>query len=191
MNFFRNNGSHSKHFLFMSAICASLLLTGCGSSDTSGSQARNDLTAEHVRGLYSGMKRSDIEDLLGGSDKSLAEKESIEVYSLSDGTTAILRYREDTLMSAYLRDKDNMETSLFGQDSSNLPGINGVNDTESSLDSNSIGESTGGSTSGTSTPDDSNSNSSNGTSSLEDSILNDAADSATEGSSESNESESR
>ena len=64
------------------------------------------------------MKRNEIEDLLGGSDKSLAEKESIEVYSLADGTTAVLRFREDTLMSAYLRDKDNKETPIFGQDNS-------------------------------------------------------------------------
>lgn len=118
MNFCFEKYAHKKHSLLLFALCMSFILTGCGSTNTNGTQARSDLTAEHVRGLYSGMKRNEIEDLLGGSDKSLAEKESIEVYSLADGTTAVLRFREDTLMSAYLRDKDNKETPIFGQDNS-------------------------------------------------------------------------
>ena len=164
MNFYLKNHANKKYSLWIFSLCMSFLLTGCGSTNTSGTQARTDLTAEHVRGLYSGMKRNDIEDLLGGSDKSRAEKESIEVYSLADGTTAVLRYREDTLMSAYLRDKNNVETSLFGQDNLNLPGVNGINETDSPT-----------------TPD-----ASENTSSLEDSTLNNAADSATEDTKETN-----
>ena len=139
---------------------ATLLLTGCSSSDKAGTQARTDLTAEHVRGLYSGMARTDVEDLLGTGDKSLADHEKIDVYSLSDGTTAVLRYRDDTLLGAYLRDKDNVETSIFGQDTTNMSGVNGVTDTSSSLDMENRD-------------------------SLENSDLNNAADSATEAESES------
>ena len=88
-----------KCLLFMTIAALSLfVLVGCGNADTAGTQARTDLTADHVRGLYSGMVRNDVEDLLGTSDKSLAEHESIEVYSLSDGTTALLRYRDDQRM---------------------------------------------------------------------------------------------
>lgn len=111
-------------FIFLSFLTI-FLLTGCGKANTAGTQARKDLTSEHVRGLYSGMARTDIEDLLGTSDKSLAEHENIEVYSLADGTTAILRYREDKLMGAYLRDKDNSEKSIFDQENAAMPGING------------------------------------------------------------------
>ena len=140
----RTYGLHFKTSLFWAAALASvLLLTGCGNADTAGTQARSDLTADHVRGLYSGMNRNDIEELLGTSDKSLAEHESIEVYSLSDGTTAVLRYRDDTLMGAYLRDKNNNETPLFGNTNTNT---NNTNDTNSSL-SNDM---TGGNTTNTS-----------------------------------------
>ena len=128
-----------KHFFLSLAIVSSLFLTACGSADTAGTQARTDLTADHVRGLYSGMVRSDVEDLLGTGDKSLADHESIEVYSLSDGTTALLRYRDDTLMDAYLRDKDNIETSIFGQNASNMSGVNGVNDTNNSYTETNMG----------------------------------------------------
>lgn len=99
---------------------------------------RTDLTADHVRGLYSGMARKDVEDLLGTGDKSLADHEKIDVYSLSDGSTAVLRYRDDTLLGAYLRDKDNIETSIFGQDTTNTSGTNGVTDTGSSLENSDL-----------------------------------------------------
>ena len=129
MNFYRTFSRKTKHILLVSSFMVVFLLTACGSADSNSSQVRNDLTSEHVRGLYSGMKRDAIEDLLGTSDRSLAEKESIEIYSLTDGTTAVLRYREDTLMSAYLRDKNNMETPLFDLSQPNLPGVNGLNET--------------------------------------------------------------
>ena len=136
----RTYGLHFKTSLFWAAALSSvLLLTGCGNADTAGTQARSDLTADHVRGLYSGMNRNDIEDLLGTSDKSLAEHESIEVYSLSAGTTAVLRYRDDTLMGAYLRDKNNIETPLFGNTNTNT---NNTNDTNSSLSNDMTGGNT-------------------------------------------------
>lgn len=136
----RTYGLHFKTSLFGAAALVSvLLLTGCGNADTAGTQARSDLTSDHVRGLYSGMNRNDIEDLLGTSDKSLAEHESIEVYSLSDGTTAVLRYRDDTLMGAYLRDKNNIETPLFGNTNTNT---NNTNDTNSSLSNDMTGGNT-------------------------------------------------
>ena len=72
----------------------------------------------------------------------------------------MLRYRDDTLLGAYLRDKDNVETSIFGQDTTNMSGVNGVTDTSSSLDMENRD-------------------------SLENSDLNNAADSATEAESES------
>ena len=151
---------YTKQFYWTLILMSTLLLTGCSSSDKAGTQARTDLTAEHVRGLYSGMARTDVEDLLGTGDKSLADHEKIDVYSLSDGTTAVLRYRDDTLLGAYLRDKDNVETSIFGQDTTNMSGVNGVTDTSSSLDMENRD-------------------------SLENSDLNNAADSATEAESES------
>ena len=114
MNMNRNKFFHSKYLLSIFTLSTLLLLTACGKSNTSGTQARTDLTTEHVRGLYSGMMRKDIEDLLGTSDTSLAAKETIEVYSLADGSTAILRYHDDTLKGAYIRDKENKETPLFG-----------------------------------------------------------------------------
>lgn len=130
------------YLLWILSIFTALLITGCSSSDKAGTQARTDLTADHVRGLYSGMARTDVEDLLGTGDKSLADHEKIDVYSLSDGTTAVLRYRDDTLLGAYIRDKDNIETSIFGQDTTNMNGVNGVTDTSSSLDKDSSNDNT-------------------------------------------------
>ena len=130
------------YLLWILSIFTALLITGCSSSDKAGTQARTDLTADHVRGLYSGMARTDVEDLLGTGDKSLADHEKIDVYSLSDGTTAVLRYRDDTLLGAYIRDKDNIETSIFGQDTTNMSGVNGVTDTSSSLDKDSSNDNT-------------------------------------------------
>ncbi len=171
------------YLLWILSVFTALLMTGCSSADKAGTQARTDLTSDHVRGLYSGMARKDVEDLLGTGDKSLADHEKIDVYSLSDGSTAVLRYRDDTLLGAYLRDKDNMETSIFGQDTTNTSGTNGVTDTGSSLDSEMNSNSS---------TENSSMNSDNSTenrmvnpnSSLENSDLNNAADSATEAGSE-------
>lgn len=126
------------YLLCILSLLATFLMTGCSSADKAGTQARTDLTADHVRGLYSGMARKDVEDLLGTGDKSLADHEKIDVYSLSDGSTAVLRYRDDTLLGAYLRDKDNIETSIFGQDTTNTSGTNGVTDTGSSLENSDL-----------------------------------------------------
>ncbi|WP_418752497.1 hypothetical protein [Frisingicoccus sp.] len=126
------------YLLCIFSLLAAFLITGCSSADKAGTQARTDLTADHVRGLYSGMARKDVEDLLGTGDKSLADHEKIDVYSLSDGSTAVLRYRDDTLLGAYLRDKDNIETSIFGQDTTNTSGTNGVTDTGSSLENSDL-----------------------------------------------------
>lgn len=79
------------YLLCIFSLLAAFLMTGCSSADKAGTQARTDLTADHVRGLYSGMARKDVEDLLGTGDKSLADHEKIDVYSLSDGSTAVLR----------------------------------------------------------------------------------------------------
>ena len=70
------------------------------------------MTEEHIRGLYADMKRSDVEDLLGKSDSALAQKESFEMYSLADGTVAVLRYAGDKLQSALIRGRDNVEKAL-------------------------------------------------------------------------------
>lgn len=44
-----------KCLLFMTTAPPHLfVLVGCGNADTAGTQARTDLTADHVRGLYSG-----------------------------------------------------------------------------------------------------------------------------------------
>ena len=126
------------YLLCILSLLAAFLMTGCSSADKAGTQARTDLTADHVRGLYSGMARKDVEDLLGTGDKSLTDHEKIDVYSLSDGSTAVLRYRDDTLLGAYLRDKDNIETSIFGQDTTNTSGTNGVTDTGSSLENSDL-----------------------------------------------------
>lgn len=131
MNFHQIKTFKTKYLFGIFTLCTLCLFTACGKSNTSGTQARTDLTTEHVRGLYSGMMRKDIEDLLGTSDSSLAAKETIEVYSLADGSTAVLRYHEDTLKGAYIRDKENKETSLFDNNSNNTNNTN--NSTSSSI----------------------------------------------------------
>lgn len=169
------------YLLWILSIFTALLITGCSSGDKAGTQARTDLTADHVRGLYSGMARTDVEDLLGTGDKSLADHEKIDVYSLSDGTTAVLRYRDDTLLGAYLRDKDNIETSIFGQDTTNMSGVNGVTDTSSSLDKDSSNDNNADN--GAMNEGNAN-NGADGNMGLENSDLNNAADAATEAESE-------
>ena len=91
MNMHRKTASHSKCLLGIFTLCTLCLLTACGKGNTTSTQARSDLTVDHIRGLYSGMMRQDIEDLLGTSDSSLGAKETIEVYGLADGSTAVLR----------------------------------------------------------------------------------------------------
>ncbi len=102
-----------KFFTACGAILLALALTACSSGDTSSSQTRNDLTAEHFKGLTSGMARKDVEDLVGAGDESLGKHESLQTYGLADGTTAILRYWDDKLVGAYIRGTDTVETSLF------------------------------------------------------------------------------
>lgn len=101
--------------LALGLICTATLLTTAGCSNPSGSavQTRNDLTQEHLAGLTSGMKRTDVIGLIGENDEALANKEDFDIYTLADGTTAILRYQDDVLQSAYIRDKDNFEDALF------------------------------------------------------------------------------
>lgn len=101
-----------KFFLAAAILTLTALLYGCSGKETA-AQTRSDLTAEHIRGLYADMKRSYVEDLLGKSDSALAENESFEMYSLADGTTAVLRYAGDKLQAAYIRGKDNIEEALF------------------------------------------------------------------------------
>ena len=189
-----------KCLLFMTIAALSLfVLVGCGNADTAGTQARTDLTADHVRGLYSGMVRNDVEDLLGTSDKSLAEHESIEVYSLSDGTTALLRYRDDQLLGAYLRDKDNVETSIFNQNNAGMTGIKGTDstigggaDTNGSTNAVTGTDNTNGADMGTDNTNGAGTGTDNGIGGDTDTgdtrmttDLDNAADSATEASSES------
>ena len=106
------------------------------------------------------MARTDVEDLLGTGDKSLAdhEKSMFTVFPTEQlQCFAIVTIHCSALN---LRDKDNVETSIFGQDTTNMSGVNGVTDTSSSLDMENRD-------------------------SLENSDLNNAADSATEAESES------
>ena len=173
--------THRTYLFWVLSLFKVLLITGCSSADKAGTQARTDLTSDHVRGLYSGMARKDVEDLLGTGDKSLADHEKIDVYSLSDGSTAVLRYRDDILLGAYLRDKDNVETSIFGQDTTNMSGVNGVTDTSSSLDKDN--KDNGNVNNGSSYDGNANNGSDNNIG-RENSDLNNAADSATEAESE-------
>ena len=115
-------------------LCITLcicMLMGCSTSSTPSAQSRTDLTAEHFRGLTSDMTRKEVEDLIGTHDANLASKESIAVYSLADGTTAVLRYVDDMLAGAYIRGKDMFEETIFNRFDRN----NGVtNDADGSYD---------------------------------------------------------
>ncbi len=95
-------------------LCISMLY-GCSTGTEPSAQSRTDLTAEHFRGLTSDMSRKDVEDLIGTHDANLASKESLAVYSLSDGSTAVLRYVDDMLVSAYIRGKDMFEETIFNR----------------------------------------------------------------------------
>lgn len=90
-----------------------LNLFACSSGDKASSQTRTDLTEDHFSGLTANMKRSDVEDLVGKHDSSLSDRETLEVYSLSDGRTAILRYVDDSLVGAFIRGADNLEDTIF------------------------------------------------------------------------------
>lgn len=111
-----------KGCLFMKKIflvgCLFLCLNvfaGCTQGNETSAQSRTDLTAEEIRGLTADMERKDVEDLLGQDDDHLAQKEDVDVYSLSDGSTAILRYVDDKLAGAYIRGKDMFEDTIFSK----------------------------------------------------------------------------
>ena len=102
----------------ISILCLLLCLTAlaaCSKGSETSAQSRTDLTAEHIRGLSADMKRKDVEDLIGQDDDNLAHKEDVDVYSLSDGSTAVLRYVDDKLAGAYIRGKDMYEDTIFSK----------------------------------------------------------------------------
>lgn len=142
------NIQKTRIILVAAILALTAVLYGCSNKETS-AQTRSDLTSEHIRGLYADMKRSDVEDLLGKSDSALAEKESFEMYSLADGTVAVLRYAGDKLQSAFIRGKDNVEEALFNNYGSHS---NQINDGTSNSDGKEIGESNSRETNDT-TPD--------------------------------------
>ena len=74
-----------------------------------------------------------------------------------------------------------METSIFGQDTTNMGGVNGVTDTSSSLEQDNTNDMDTGAMN-----DGNANNGASGNTGLENSDLNNAADSATEAESESN-----
>ena len=92
-----------------------MLFTGCSRGSETSAQSRTDLTTDHIRELTADMERKDVEGLLGQDDDNLALKEDIDVYSLSDGSTAILRYVDDKLAGAYIRGKDMYEDTIFSK----------------------------------------------------------------------------
>ncbi len=96
-------------------IMCMTMLFGCSSGAETSAQSRTDLTGEHIRGLSVDMKRKDVEDLIGQDDDSLAQKEDIDIYSLSDGSTAVLRYVDDALVGVSIRGKDMYEESIFNK----------------------------------------------------------------------------
>lgn len=95
-------------------LCMTMLF-GCSSGGETSAQSRTDLTSDQIRGLSVDMKRKDVEDLIGQDDDSLAQKEDIDIYSLSDGSTAVLRYVDDVLVSVGIRGKDMFEESIFNK----------------------------------------------------------------------------
>ncbi len=92
-----------------------MLFAGCSRGSETSAQSRTDLTTDHIRELTADMERKDVEGLLGQDDDNLAQKEDIDVYSLSDGSTAILRYVDDKLAGAYIRGKDMYEDTIFSK----------------------------------------------------------------------------
>lgn len=104
-----------KIFLLTCLLLCLNVLVGCAQGNETSSQSRTDLTADEIRGLSADMARKDVEDLLGQDDDHLAQKEDVDVYSLSDGSTAILRYVDDKLAGAYIRGKDMYEDTIFSK----------------------------------------------------------------------------
>jgi len=90
-----------------------MTLYACAANTDTSAQTRTDLTSNHINGLYENMARTDVEDLLGKHDSELSSHETVHYYSLADGNTAVLRYVDDTLVGAYIRDKDDTEETIF------------------------------------------------------------------------------
>ena len=71
--------------------------------------------------------------------KSIEEKIKVLEYVVNEiaksSKKILILGRNNFDIDSYLRDKDNIETSIFGQNASNMSGVNGVNDTNSSLES--------------------------------------------------------
>lgn len=110
-------------------LCMTMLF-GCSSGGETSAQSRTDLTSDHIRGLSVDMKRKDVEDLIGQDDDNLAQKEDIDIYSLSDGSTAVLRYVDDVLVGVGIRGKDMYEESIFNKFARELEDMtNGTNET--------------------------------------------------------------
>ena len=131
-----------KLLLTLCIILCICMLMGCSTSSTPSAQSRTDLTAEHFRGLTSDMTRKDVEDLIGTHDANLASKESIAVYSLADGTTAVLRYVDDMLAGAYIRGKDMFEETIFNRFDRNDGVTNDADGSYDTQDGHVIGDET-------------------------------------------------
>lgn len=105
-----------KKTVLMSCLLLTIIwIAGCSKGSEVSSQSRTDLTTEHINNLTQDMSRTDVENILGQDDDHLAQKEDVDVYSLSDGTTAILRYVDDKLASVYIRGKDMYEDTIFSK----------------------------------------------------------------------------
>lgn len=104
-----------KTVLMSCLLLAIMCITGCSKGSEVSSQSRTDLTSEHINNLTQDMSRTDVENILGQDDDHLAQKEDVDVYSLSDGTTAILRYVDDKLAGVYIRGKDMYEDTIFSK----------------------------------------------------------------------------
>ena len=104
-----------KLFLVFCILAGILTIAACSSGSETSAQSRTDLTSDNIRELSADMERRDVENLLGQDDDHLAQKEDVDVYSLSDGSTAILRYVDDRLAGAYIRGKDMYEDTIFSK----------------------------------------------------------------------------
>lgn len=127
-----------KKGLIISCLALGLcLFAACKPGDTTSAQSRTDLTADHISILDADMERSDVEALIGKDDASLSAKEDLDVYSLSDGKVAILRYANDKLQSVSIRDNDNYEDVVFSNYHKNtITGSEANDSTGGNYDSN-------------------------------------------------------